>query len=75
MKEENHKFVHWYNSLEGFQRRFVARQILFACTISRPTLSRWVEGDSTIKNPHRVIINMIANQELFETKKIIGVSL
>lgn len=66
MKEENKKFVDWYNSLEGFERRYVANQICIGCGISRVTLSHWVKGNTDIKNPYRKVINEIAGKELMD---------
>lgn len=74
MKEENIKFKQWYSSLKLYQQRFAARQIMEACGISRPTLMRWLEGDSEIKNPYRIVINGIAGEKLFPTDKIIPVA-
>lgn len=70
MKEENRKFTDWYNSLQGYERRYIARQICRLCEIARPTLYRWIAGESDIKNPYRVVINEIAGEQLFETEKI-----
>lgn len=70
MKEENKDFVNWWNSLEGFERRFAANQICIGCSISRPTLSRWLDGNVDIKNPYRQVINMIAGKTVLETKPL-----
>lgn len=75
MKEENKKFLEWYTSLEGFERRYVTNQICIGCEISRPTLSRWLEGKTEIKNPYRMVINKIAGRELFDVMPLKAVTI
>lgn len=70
MMEENSKFVDFYDSLLPHEKKFFKAQIILACQISAVMFHHWTRGIMKIRNPYRVIINMIAGRQLFETIKI-----
>lgn len=70
MKEENAKFLEWYNSLERYEQVFLNNEILRACEVSRTTLYIWLKGDTKIKKHFKRIINGITGKQLFDVPNI-----
>ena len=74
MKEENAKFISWYDSLLTHERRFFKAQIIMACEVSPLTFNAWIKGNCHIKNPYREMINNLSGKELFATIKLATLS-
>lgn len=74
MKEDNLKFIEWYQGLLPHEKRFFKNQIVLACEVSALTFTHWLKGECNIKNPYRRLINEISGKELFPTIQLATLS-
>ncbi|MDE6791791.1 MAG: hypothetical protein K2J48_01725 [Muribaculaceae bacterium] len=67
MKQENKKFIEWFESLFPHEKKFYKYEIMLRCEISPVTFNTWLKGNCYIKNPYRIVINAVAGKKLFDT--------